>query len=137
MHHGGSRYLAQGYQGAYFAHWWLGLNGNYSGTPNADILALRERYGLGRAIKMQDYASLLDGLVAAISFGWQETANEWRTLPFNPATQEVDGIRRRSGLPTFLVEVFELSEPKVARAALADDGVPSLSVLATRGLTTD
>lgn len=137
VHHDRSRYLAQGYQGAYFAHWWLGLNGNYSGTPTADILALRERYGLGRAISEQDHASLLDGLVAAISLGWQETADEWMTLPFNPATQEVDGIRHRSGSPTILVEVFELRDPKAARTALADDGVPSLSVLATRGLTAD
>lgn len=139
VHHGGARYLAQGYQGTYFAHWWLGLNDSYSGTPTAEILALRERYGLGRAIKVPDYEGLLDGLVAAISSGWQETANQWKALPFNPDQQEVDSVRQRAGLPTFLVEVFELRKPAAARAALSGAAFSgaSLSELATRGLTTD
>ncbi|MEU5937083.1 hypothetical protein [Micromonospora sp. NPDC047187] len=137
VHHDGSRYLAQGYQGTYFAHWWLGINDSYSSKkPTPQILALRERYGLGRAISPQDYATLLDGLVAAVSSDWQVTANQWPTLPFNPDRQEVDGIRRRSGSPTLLVEVFELGKPAAARAALGDNGVASLSELATRGMTT-
>ncbi|MEU8179681.1 hypothetical protein AB0B85_15075 [Micromonospora sp. NPDC049044] len=136
-HHDGSRYLAQGYQGSYFAHWWLGLDDSYSGTPTAEILALRERYGLGRRITAADYESLLDGLAAAISSDWQETADQWKTLPFNPDRQEVDGIRHRSNSPTFLVEAFELCQPAVARAALGGHNGPSLSELATRGLTTD
>ncbi|MCX5116850.1 hypothetical protein OG992_06640 [Micromonospora sp. NBC_00362] len=138
VHRDKSRYLAQGYQGAYFAHWWLGLKGGrYSGTPTAEILALRERYGMGRPISEQDYESLLDGLVAAISSDWQETANQWKLLPFNPDRQEVDSIRQRSASPTFLVEVFELRKPAAARAKLGGDSAASLSELATRGLTTD
>ncbi|MEU4473986.1 hypothetical protein [Micromonospora sp. NPDC023888] len=136
VHHDGSRYLAQGYQGSYFAQWWLGLDDSYSGTPTAEILALRERYGLGRRIAAPDYESLLDGLVAAISSDWQETADQWKTLPFNPDRQEVDGIRQRSHSPTFLVETFELCQPAVARAAFGGDARASLSELATRGLTT-
>ncbi|MFI6243051.1 hypothetical protein ACIBEF_24570 [Micromonospora sp. NPDC050795] len=137
VHSDGSRYLAQGYQGTYFAHWWLGINNSYSAKEvPAEILALRERYGLGRAIRPEDYAALLDGLVVAISSGWQETANHWPALPFNPDRQEIDGIRRRSGSPTLLVEVFELGEPAVARKALGDTGVASLSELATRGMAT-
>ncbi|MET8254065.1 hypothetical protein [Micromonospora sp. NPDC005197] len=136
VHHDGSRYLAQGYQGTYFAHWWLGINNSYSGEAPPKILALRERYGLGRAISRENYESLLDGLAAAISSGWQETANQWQTLPFNPDRQEIDGIRRRSEAPTILVEVFELRKPAVARAALGGNGGASLSELATRGLTT-
>ncbi|RAO08887.1 hypothetical protein MED15_06351 [Micromonospora noduli] len=137
VHHDGSRYLAQGYQGTYFAHWWLGINDSYSSKkPTPEILALRERYGLGRAISLEDYATLLDGLVAAVSSDWQETANQWSALPFNPDRQEIDGIRRRSGSPTLLVEVFELGKPAVARAALGDNGVASLSELATRGMAT-
>ncbi|MEU1646327.1 hypothetical protein [Micromonospora zamorensis] len=135
VHHGGARYLAQGYQGTYFAHWWLGVNDSYSGEPTGQILALRERYGMGRAISAQDYERMLDGLVAAISSGWQETANQWKTLPFNPDRQEIDGIRHRSGSPTILVEGFELRRPAVARAALGGNGAASLSELATRGLT--
>ncbi|WP_433538667.1 hypothetical protein ACQPZK_13730 [Micromonospora sp. CA-249363] len=136
VHHDGSRYLAQGYQGTYFAHWWLGINKSYSGTPSAEILALRERYGLGHPISPENYESLLDGLAVAISGDWQATADQWRTLPFNPDRQEVDGIRRRSESPTLLVEVFELRKPAVARAALGGDSVASLSELATRGLKT-
>ncbi|MEU8421808.1 hypothetical protein AB0C15_13130 [Micromonospora sp. NPDC048835] len=137
VHHDGSRYLAQGYQGTYFAHWWLGINDTYSGAKvPAEILALRERYGLGRAISSEDYASLLDGLVVAVSSDWQATAGQWPALPFNPDRQEIDGIRRRSGSPTLLVEVFELAEPAVARKALGDNGVASLSELATRGMAT-
>ncbi|MFE9917753.1 hypothetical protein ACFYPG_21590 [Micromonospora sp. NPDC005553] len=137
VHRDGSRYLAQGYQGTYFAHWWLGINNSYSAEEvPAEILALRERYGLGRAISPEDYTTLLDGLVATISTDWQETAKQWPTLPFNPDRQEIDGIRRRSGSPTLLVEVFELSEPAVARKALGDTGVASLSELAVRGMAT-
>ncbi|MDG4758249.1 hypothetical protein [Micromonospora sp. WMMD710] len=136
VHHDGSRYLAQGYQGSYFAHWWLGINDSYSGDPSAEILALRERYGLGRPISPENYESMLDGLVAATSSDWQETANQWRTLPFNPDRQEVDGIRRRSETPTILIEVFELRKPAVARAALGGNGSASLSELATRGMKT-
>ncbi|MEU5785913.1 hypothetical protein [Micromonospora lupini] len=136
VHHDGSRFLAQGYQSAYFAHWWLGINNSYSGEAPPGILALRERYGLGRAISSENYESLLDGLAVAISSGWQETANQWRTLPFNPDRQEIDGIRHRSETPTILVEVFELRKPAVARAALGGDGDASLSELAVRGLTT-
>ncbi|MFI5925526.1 hypothetical protein ACIA3K_06025 [Micromonospora sp. NPDC051543] len=136
VHHDGPRYLAQGYQGTYFAHWWLGINKSYSGEPSAEILALRERYGLGRPISRENYESLLDGLAVAISGDWQATADQWRTLPFNPDRQEVDGIRRRSETPTILVEVFELRKPAVARAALGGDAAASLSELATRGLTT-
>ncbi|MGW5560550.1 hypothetical protein ACWER9_25420 [Micromonospora sp. NPDC003944] len=136
VHHDGSRYLAQGYQGTYYAHWWLGINDTYSAKEvPAEILALRERYGLGRAISSEDYATLLDGLAAAISSDWQATADQWPALPFNPDRQEIDGIRRRSGSPTLLVEVFELGEPAVARKALGDKGVASLSELATRGMT--
>ncbi|MET8308808.1 hypothetical protein [Micromonospora sp. NPDC005173] len=90
---------------------------------------------MGRPVKPLDYASLLDGLAKAISSGWEEAASQWRTLPFNPDRQEVDGIKQRSESPTFMVEVFELRKPAVARAALG--GNPSLSELATRGLTTD
>ncbi|MEV7328380.1 hypothetical protein [Micromonospora sp. NPDC093244] len=136
VHHDGSRYLAQGYQGTYFAHWWLGLDTSYSGTPGADILALRERYGLGRRISTTDYTSLLDGLVAAISGGWPQAAAQWRTLPFNPDQQEVEGIGKRSASPTILIEDFEVRRPEVARAALGG-GDASLSELTTRGLTTD
>ncbi|MFJ6168306.1 hypothetical protein ACIQH6_24525 [Micromonospora orduensis] len=136
VHHDGSRYLAQGYQGTYFAHWWLGLDDSYSGTPGADILALRERYGLGRPISAPDYTSLLDGLAAVISGGWPQAAVQWRTLPFNPDRQEVEGIGQRAASPTCLVEVFELRKPDVARAALGG-GDASLSELATRGLSTD
>ncbi|MCF0093767.1 hypothetical protein [Micromonospora sp. MH99] len=136
VHHDGSRYLAQGYQGTYFAHWWLGINDSYSGEASRAILALRERYGLGRAISKENYESLLDGLAAAISSDWQETANQWQTLPFNPDRQEIDGIRRRSEAPTILVEVFELRKPAVARAAFGASGAASLSELATRGMTT-
>ncbi|MDG4781195.1 hypothetical protein O7614_16220 [Micromonospora sp. WMMD961] len=136
VHHDGSRYLAQGYQGAYFAHWWLGLDESYAGTANADILALRDRYGRGRPISPEDYASLVDGLVTAISSTWPEVAGQWRRLPFNPDRQEVDGIKGRSGSPTFLVEVFEVRKPAVARTALGG-GNGSLSELATRGLSAD
>ncbi|MGC5285261.1 hypothetical protein [Micromonospora sp. DT231] len=137
VHNDGSRFLAQGYQGFYFAQWWLGLDQSYSGTPSAEILALRERYGLGRRINTPNYESLLDGLVAAIASGWPETADQWRTLPFNPDSQEIDGIRHRSGSPTFLVEAFEVGQPAVARAKLGGDARASLSELATRSLTTD
>ncbi|MEU1587839.1 hypothetical protein [Micromonospora sp. NPDC005710] len=137
VHHDGSRYLAQGYQGTYYAHWWLGINDSYSAKEvPPGILALRERYGLGRAISPEDYATLLDGLVAAISSDWQRTADQWPALPFNPDRQEIDGIRRRSGSPTLLVEAFELAEPAAARKALGDTGAASLSELATRGMAT-
>ncbi|MGQ5264620.1 hypothetical protein ACTWLT_28105 [Micromonospora sp. ZYX-F-536] len=136
VHHDGSRYLAQGYQGTYFAHWWLGLDNSYSGEPSAEIIDLRKRYGLGKRISSSEYATLLDGLARSISSDWQETANQWRKLPFNPDQQEIDGIRRRAESPTCMVEVFELRKPAVARAALGGGDV-SLSELATRGLATD
>ncbi|MDG4839044.1 hypothetical protein O7631_21210 [Micromonospora sp. WMMD967] len=136
VHNDGSRYLAQGYQGAYFAHWWLGLDDTYAGTAGADILALRDRYGRGRPISTEDYASLVDRLVTAISSTWPQVAEQWRTLPFNPDRQEVDGIKGRSGSPTFVVEAFQVCNPEAARAALGG-GDRSLSELATRGLSTD
>lgn len=136
VHNDGSRYLAQGYQGAYFAHWWLGLDDSYAGTAGADILALRDRYGRGRPISSEDYASLVDSLVTAISSTWPAVAEQWRALPFNPDRQEVDGIKGRSGSPTLMVEVFEARKPAAARAALGG-GDRSLSELATRGLSAD
>ncbi|MBM0274879.1 hypothetical protein [Micromonospora tarensis] len=136
VHHDGSRYLAQGYQGAYFAHWWLGLDDSYSGKAPDDIVELRNRYGLGRPISLPDYESLIDGLATATSSTWPEVAAQWPELPFNPNVQEVDGIKARSGSPTFIVEVFELRQPAAARAALGG-GNGSLSELATRGLSTN
>ncbi|MEU7655802.1 hypothetical protein AB0C41_27695 [Micromonospora taraxaci] len=136
VHNDGSRYLAQGYQGAYFAHWWLGLDDSYAGTVGADILALRDRYGRGRPISPEDYASLVDSLVTAISSTWPEVAEQWRALPFNPDRQEVDGIKGRAGSPTVVVEAFEVRKPQAARTALGG-GDGSLSELATRGLSAD
>lgn len=136
-HADGRRYLAQGYQGTYFAQWWLGADDGYSGTPTAEIVALRDRYGRGRPIGQADYGSLLDGLVAALAAGWEQTAARWPSLPFNPDPQEVDGIRRRAGSPTFLVEVYELTRPGVARAALDGAADVSLSQLAASQLVTD
>ncbi|MBO4205779.1 hypothetical protein [Micromonospora echinofusca] len=136
-HADGRRYLAQGYQGSYFAQWWMGAEDGYSGEPPVGITGLRDRYGRGRPISPDDYRSLLDGLADTLAGDWRHVAERWRTLPFNPDPQEVDGIGRRAGTPSCTVEVYELTRPALARAALG--GVPdvSLSELAVRRIGGD
>ncbi|WDZ88282.1 hypothetical protein [Micromonospora cathayae] len=126
-HADGRRYLAQGYQGTYFAQWWLGATEGYSGTPTKEIVELRQRYGGGRPVGGTDFDTLLAGLATAVAGDWQQTATAWPKLPFNPDRQEVEGIRHRAGEPSLLIEVYEVTRPAVVRSALGSTSEESLS----------
>lgn len=135
-------YLHQGYISAYSALWWAGAPGaerdpyfTATGTIAKELIKVRNTYGLGKAIPLDEFASALCTYLLADVHG-PESVAAWRRLPFNPGQIEDDD--RRAGRtvtiklkdeeppepkPIILkVEVIQLADEKAVRKELDDGG---------------
>jgi hypothetical protein len=133
IHPDGRRYLAQGYQGTYFAAWWLAIDDSlYSGEPDPRIAKFRQQYGCGQPLgNYEEFAIMICETVSQDS--WVKVSKIWPSLPFNPEKYVVEGVAAQTGIPEFQVEVYTLSQVGALYDALhAKVGERSISELAVR-----
>ncbi|WP_019633062.1 hypothetical protein [Actinomadura atramentaria] len=121
VHHDGSRYLVQGYQGGYSALWWV-TDSVYdpveADTVRTEALStLRGDWGGGRNIAAR-HDGLVANLTALIKDGYNAVtragSSVWRQLPFGPHDQAPLAYK---DAPFLRVDRFVLRNPAAVRAA--------------------
>jgi hypothetical protein len=134
-HHGGVRYLTQGYQSQYSAPWWVTdvpyepLSGVVVGQEFADF---RRDYGNGADVtaRYDRFCGLLAAIVQDGFGAYYQNAPAWRALPFWPRDKNAEDY---VGKPYLRVSVMRVRNPAAVRVTcgnlqgpLSTQGVLSL-----------
>lgn len=117
----GKAYLHQGFISNYNALWWVGMAEDIAphltltGKKAEDMIAVRDKYGMGRPINIGSLAMGLRNYLEAGLHG-EVSAKIWSTLPLNPVASEE---MRWADQPIILnAQFYQLEDERAARQKL-------------------
>lgn len=98
---GGRQILTQGYQGAYSAFWWAGLNDTGLGyddkPPDPALVKIRQTFGGGRRLPAE-FSQLFFNWANTINWNDPEQLSHFQKLPMNPKDDVAKSSKSKMGL---------------------------------------